>query len=198
LIALICANRLALLSSLIYQGESYDLRNIWLDEFDHSTQRAFFASSKNGWSDDTLGLDWLQRVFDRTTKEETSTRYRRLLIVDGHNSHVNLPFIKYADANRILLAVFPPHSTHRLQPLDIEIFSPLATYYPQAIDRLLAESQGLVRLTKRDFWPLFYEAWNKATHANNVRSAWKAAGLYPLNPKRVISTIVRQETPLNE
>jgi len=28
-----------------------------------------------------------------------------------------------------------------------------------------------------------------------VQSVWEAAGLYPLNPKRVISTIVRQQTP---
>jgi DDE superfamily endonuclease len=97
-------------------------------------------------------------MFDRTIKEKTSSRDRRLLIVDGHSSHVNMPFINYADTNRILLAVFPPHSTHRLQPLDIGIFSPLATYYSQAINRLLLESQGLVRLTKPDFWPLFYEA----------------------------------------
>jgi hypothetical protein len=55
--------------------------------------------------------------------------------------------------------------------------------------------KGLVRLTKRDFWPLFYEAWKKAFHAQNVKSAWEAAGLYPLNPKRVISTVVRQQTP---
>jgi hypothetical protein len=33
--------------------------------------------------------------------------------MDGYNSHVNLSFIKYADINRILLAVFPPYSTHR-------------------------------------------------------------------------------------
>lgn len=198
MIASICANGSALPPSLIYQGESYDLRDTWLDEFDHSTQRAFFACSKNGWSDDSLGLQWLEHVFDRTTKEKTSVRDRRLLIVDGHSSHVNIPFIDYADANRILLAVFPPHSTHRLQPLDIGMFSPLATYYSQAIDRLLSESQGLVRLTKRDFWPLFYEAWEKAFHAKNVRSAWEAAGLYPLNPKRVISTIVRHQTPPEE
>ena len=170
MIASICANGSALPPSLIYQGESYDLQDTWLKEFDHSAQRAFFACSKNGWSDDTLGLNWLQQVFDRTTKERTSIRDRRLLIVDGHSSHVNMPFIDYADANRILLAVFPPHSTHRLQPLDIGIFSPLANHYSQAIDRLLSESQGLVRLTKRDFWPLFYEAWNKATHARTYEA----------------------------
>jgi DDE superfamily endonuclease/Tc5 transposase DNA-binding domain len=198
LIASICADGSHLPPALIYQGESYDLQDTWLDEFDHSAHHAFFAWSKNGWSDDTLGLDWLQRVFDQSTKGKTSVRDRRLLIVDGHNSHVNLSFIEYADTNRILLAVFPPHSTHRLQPLDIGLFSPLATYYSQAIDSLLSESQGLVRLTKRDFWPLFYEAWKKAFHAQNVRSAWEAAGLYPLNPKRVISTVIRQQTPPDE
>ena len=198
LIASICANGSALSPALIYQGESHDLQDTWLDEFNHSTQRAFFACSKNGWSDDTIGLDWLRQVFDRTTKERVSVRDRRLLIVDGHNSHVNLPFIKYADSNRILLAVFPPHSTHRLQPLDIGLFSPLAIFYTQATDRLLSESQGLTRITKRDFWPLFYEAWEKTFHTENVRSAWEAAGLYPLNPKRVISTVLRQQTPPEE
>lgn len=31
-----------------------------------------------------------------------------------------------------------------------------------------------------------------------MRSAWEATGLYPLNPKRVISTVVRQQTPPDE
>ena len=129
MITLICINGSALLPALIYQGESHDLQDTWLDEFNHSTQRAFFACSKNGWSDDTIGLDWLRQVFSRTTKEKISARDRRLLIVDGHNSHVNLPFINYADTNCILLTVFPPHSTHRLQPLDIRLFSLLITFY---------------------------------------------------------------------
>jgi hypothetical protein len=49
--------------------------------------------------------------------------------MDGHNSYVNLPFIKYADTNRILLTVFPPYLTHRLQPLNIRLFLLLTTYY---------------------------------------------------------------------
>lgn len=101
-----------------------------------------------------------------------------------------MPFIEYADENRILLAVLPPHSTHRLQPLDLGLFAPLATYYSQAIDRLLRESHGLVSLTKRDFWPMFHEAWEKAFCARNIRSAWEAAGIYPLNPQRVITNVV--------
>jgi DDE superfamily endonuclease len=60
-----------------------------------------------------LGQQWLASVFDRSTKEKAS-RERRLLLVDGHSSHLNMRFIDYATANRIILAVLPPHSTHRL------------------------------------------------------------------------------------
>jgi hypothetical protein len=97
-------------------------------------------------------------------------------------------FINYADMNRIVLAVLPPHSTHRLQPLDVGLFSPLATYYSQQIDKLLAESQGLVRLTKRDFWLLFHEAWKQAFTTKNVHSAWETTGIHPFDPSKVLST----------
>jgi hypothetical protein len=172
---------------LIYQGASHDLQDTWLDDFDPVQDYAFFASSENGWSCDLLGQNWLENVFDRLTKEKAK-RGRRLLLVDGHSSHVNMRFIDYADAHRIVLAVLPPHSTHRLQPLDVGLFSPLATYYSQQIDRLLVESQGLVRLTKRDFWLLFYEAWKQAFTMRNIQSAWEKTGIYPYNPRKVLST----------
>ena len=195
LIASICADGSVLAPALIYQGASHDLRDTWLDDFDPVRDYAFFASSENGWSSDLLGQNWLENVFDRLTKEKAK-RSRRLLIVDGHSSHVNMRFIDYADMNRIVLAVLPPHSTHRLQPLDVGLFSPLATYYSQQIDKLLAESQGLVRITKRDFWLLFHEAWKQAFTAKNVQSAWEKTGIYPFNPDKVLSTFVLpQETP---
>jgi hypothetical protein len=31
--------------------------------------------------------------------------------------------------HRILLLVYPPHSTHSLQPLDVVIFKPLSSHY---------------------------------------------------------------------
>ena len=118
LIAAICIDGSHIPPALIYKGKSHDLQDTWLDDFDHSKETAYFASSEKGWSSDTLGIHWLQHVFDRATREKAG-RNRRLLIVDGHNSHINLKFIDYADRNRILLAVLPPHSTHRLQPLDV-------------------------------------------------------------------------------
>ena len=106
-----------------------------------------------------------------------------------------MPFLEYADQNRIILVVLSPHSTHRLQPLDVRLFGLLSTYYSQVIDTILSKSQGLIRLTKRDFWPMFKEAWEKAFCTENIESAQEAVGIHPFNPERVISTVVRRQTP---
>lgn len=164
------------------------MQESWLQDFEHSSEVAFFASTENGWSCDALGLHWLQRVFDQYTKQKAGRNYR-LLILDGHNSHINLKFIDYADRNRILIAVLPPHSTHRLQPLDVGLFSALSAYYTQGCDQLMAIGHGLIHLTKRNFWLLFRDAWNQAFTAQNIESGWRATGLHPLNPDRVLSQI---------
>ena len=192
LVASICADGSHLPPALIYQGKSHDLQDTWLEDFDHSKELAFFASTERGWSDGKLGLHWLQRVFDHYTKEKAG-RGRRLLIVDGHNSHVNLAFIDYADQNRIIISVLPPHSTHRLQPLDVGLFSPLSTYYSQEINDLLAKSMGLTSMTKRLFWNMFRPAWECAFTAKNILAAWEATGIQPFNPGKVIKMITRPE-----
>ena len=97
---------------LIYKGESGDLMSTWVDEVKTNSQAHFIVSS-NGWSNNAIGLIWLQKVFDRYTKPLRTTQ-KRLLIVDGHSSHVNMAFVDWADKNGIILLILPPHTTHRL------------------------------------------------------------------------------------
>jgi hypothetical protein len=40
-----------------------------------------------------------------------------------------IDFIEYCNANKVLLIVYLPHSTHTLQPLDVVMFAPLAAAY---------------------------------------------------------------------
>ena len=56
LIASICANGTHLPPALIYQSESGDLQDSWLEDFDGEEQSAYFASSEKGWSNEVLGL----------------------------------------------------------------------------------------------------------------------------------------------
>ena len=80
---------------LIYKGESGDLMSTWVDEV-KTDSMAHFTVSSNGWSNNAIGLVWLQKVFERYTKPKRTTQ-KRLLIVDGHSSHVNMAFVDWAD-----------------------------------------------------------------------------------------------------
>jgi hypothetical protein len=68
-------------------------------------------------------------------------------------------FIEYCDQNKILLAVYPPHSTQTLQPLDVVMIELLATEYSNEVAGFMERSQGLMSMSKKDFFPPFYQAW---------------------------------------
>jgi hypothetical protein len=97
-----------------------------------------------------------------------------------------MDFIKYCDQNKILLAVYPPHSTHTLQPLNVVMFKPLATAYSNEVAAFMERSQGLTSISKRDFFPLFYRAWQASFKEMTILKAFEATGLSPFNPKVIL------------
>jgi hypothetical protein len=111
------------------------------------------------------------------------------LFVDGHGSHITLKFPEWAQAHKILVAVYPPHSTHRLQPLDVGCFAPLATYYSQLLERQTRLSECQTLMTKRDFFRCLYPAWQEAFTAETVSSSWCKTGLFPFNPGLVLNKL---------
>jgi hypothetical protein len=151
LLACICADGTHLPPALIYKGESHDLQVSWVEDLGDDT--AYFAASSNGWSCDSLGLDWLEKVFQRHTAAKAG-RGRRLLIVDGHSSHVNMAFLDWADKHRIIVHIIPPHSTHKLQSLDVGLFSPLSIAYSKQLDKMMHNSLGMVSMLKKLGWKL--------------------------------------------
>jgi SNF2 family DNA or RNA helicase len=46
LLACICADRMMLPPTLIYQADLYNLQDSWLEDFDSSSEEAYFAVSK--------------------------------------------------------------------------------------------------------------------------------------------------------
>lgn len=104
-----------------------------------------------------------------------------LLLVDNHSSHISLPGINYCRENGIILVGFPPHTTHRLQPLDVSFFGPLKVYYNQVCDAFLVSNPGTA-ISDRNLGPLFTEAYGKAATVNNAVKGFKAVGIEPFNP----------------
>jgi hypothetical protein len=196
LIATICADGSSLPPALIYKAVSGDPQDTWLQDYIANERPCWFASSPNGWTSDELGLSWLQSLFDNQTIDKAKRDWR-LLILDGHGSHCTLGFLDWCRTNRILVAIFLPHSTHRLQPLDVSLFRPLATYYSQQLDHHTRLSQGLIALTKRDFFKNFYPAYDRAFTEDNIKSGWHKTGLEPFDSEQVLK-IFNKEEPEDE
>lgn len=196
LLACVCADGSALPPTLIYQGASQDLQSSWVEDLNEN-DKAYFTSSENGWTCDALGLAWLTSVFHRHTKDKGNRR--RLLIVDGHSSHVNMGFIDTADSLRILVAILPSHTTHRLQPLDVGLFGPLAQAYTVRLDAYNHGGLGWTSMTKRMFWPLFRDAWEASFTPKNIQKAFDKTGIWPLKPSKTITVIQKPSlsTPIH-
>jgi hypothetical protein len=193
LLACVSALGKAIPATLIYKGESNDLQDTWVEDLEDSDD-FFFGASSNGWSNDAFGLQWLTEVFDPATRE-TAGRGKRLLIVDGHSSHVNMAFINKCWDLRIVLLILPPHSTHRLQPLDVVLFGLLSTAYSNELNAFINKGLGIVTMKKRHFLSLFRSAWRTSFTEDNIRHAFEKPGIWPYNPALVLSVITRPITP---
>jgi len=75
---------------------------------------------ESGWMNAETFLQWLH--FQQHV--HSSAARLILLILDGHGSHKDLKVIEYARDNHIHMLSTPPHTTHKLQPLDRVFFKP--------------------------------------------------------------------------
>ena len=154
------------------------------------------AVSENGWITNNIGLDWIKH-FDEHTKERTKGS-KRLLILDGHESHHSADFEAYCNDHDIITLCMPAHSSYKLQPLDVGCFSPLKRAYGRIIEDSMR--RHITHVSKEDFLFAFYEAYTASITPDNIRAGFKASGLVPFDPERVISqldivAIVRTPSP---
>jgi hypothetical protein len=175
LLACVCGNGEALPPALIYDRKA-GLQSSWVEDVRVGKHQVFLTNSLSGWTNNNIGLAWLEQLFECFTAAKARRQWR-LLIVDGHGSHLTREFIDICDARKILLAVFPPHSTHTLQLLNVVLFLPLSNYYSQELDRHLHQSQGLISVKKGDFFPIFWVAWSTTMRRELIMKSFQATGV---------------------
>lgn len=184
MIACICADGTAIAPAVLYASESETIQSTWVEEIGADCE-AFVGSTTSGWSNNDMGVAWLTQVFDRYTKAKAGRSYR-LLIVDGHRSHLTKDFIDYCHDNKILLAIYPPHATHRLQPLDVCVFKSLSAAYSAELDEFIYQSQALLSIVKRDFLRLFWTSWTSTMTHQLITKAFQCTGIWPQDPAPVL------------
>ncbi|XP_050508622.1 uncharacterized protein LOC126885873 [Diabrotica virgifera virgifera] len=73
----------------------------------------------------------------------------------------NVALIDLAKQNHVTIICLPPHSTHKMQPLDVAFIAPLKTYYAKEIENWLRENQLSV-VSPHAVASIFCKAYNKA------------------------------------
>lgn len=150
------------------------------------------AVSENGWTTNELGIEWIKH-FDKHTRERTKGS-KRLLVLDGHESHHSYEFEEYCKDNAIITLCMPAHSSHILQPLDVGCFGPLKRAYGKQIEDLVR--MHINHITKVEFLTAFKDAFYASFSEENVRGGFRGAGLVPFDPQSVISKLnVKLRTP---
>lgn len=135
------------------------------------------GANQSGWSNETLFLKFLEHFIQhvKPTKEK-----KVLLLLDNHETHLSLEAVQLASSVGVVMLTFPPHTSHKLQPLDISIYSPLKGYYNEAVDNWLINNPGKT-IDIYNIAEVLGQVYAKAFSTANILSGFKKPGIYPLN-----------------
>jgi transposase-like protein len=119
-----CADGTVLPPFLIFKGQY--LQSTW---YSHDVPGGWVAvTSPNGWTTDLLAMGWLKRIFEPHTRDKARGKHR-LIILDGHGSHLTPEFMEYCFENCTTALCLPAHTSHLTQPMDVSVFSSIKHWF---------------------------------------------------------------------
>lgn len=102
--------------------------------------------------------------------------------MDGHESHKTPEMHRLALEHNIEFFFLPPHTTHRVQPLDVGVFGPLQRRWQEWCDEIISETNG--EIPRSEFVKEYINIRNKIFTKELIQSAWKKAGMWPPNSRK--------------
>lgn len=138
---------------------------------------AIYHCSKNGWINEELFVIWLDHfiAYSKPTKESPV-----LLVMDNHSTHTTLAAYNKCKDNNITVVTIPPHTSHRLQPLDVTFYSSLKSAFGRECDSFM-KSHPLTKITPYELASIFNKAYIRVSNIEKGVSGFKSTGIFPLD-----------------
>ncbi|KAK3742330.1 hypothetical protein RRG08_028242 [Elysia crispata] len=143
-----------------------------------------FTTSEKSWMESSQFLDWFRRTFLKNIQHVSNKP--RVLIFDGHLSHISLPLIEEALANNVSLLRLPSHLTHLLQLLDTSVFPPVKSKWQSLLVKYARIHAGPV--SKKHFPGLISHLFKDSFTADQVKGGFRGTGIFPYNMNAINTT----------
>ncbi|KAG6989142.1 hypothetical protein FocnCong_v020895 [Fusarium oxysporum f. sp. conglutinans] len=152
----ITADGRSLVPGIIFKGK--ELQKQWfLEEFKQIADW-YYITSPNGWTDDHIGIEWLERVYlPQTTPADDSDA--RLIILDGHGSHAT--------------------------PLDNGVFNALKAAYRRELEKFASLTDS-APIDKVNFIRAYAKARRVGMTKKNILSGWRVTGNWPISREKAL------------
>ncbi|XP_037870942.1 uncharacterized protein LOC119629361 [Bombyx mori] len=135
------------------------------------------SANPSGWMQDESFMHFLDH-FRKHTNASPSRKI--LLVLDNHASHIHINALDFCKTNGIVMLSFPPHCSHKLQPLDRSVFGPLKKAVNSTCDGWMRSHPGKT-MTIYDIPGILTTAMPLALTQSNIQAGFRTTGIVPFN-----------------
>lgn len=135
------------------------------------------SANPSGWVTSKEFLVFIKHFVKHT---KCSKEQPALIVLDNHASHLSVDMINYCRENGITLLSFPPHTSHKLQPLDRSVYGPFKRFYNAAADSWMKNNPGKTMVIY-NIPSLVKVALSNAATPKNITSGFTCTGIWPFN-----------------
>ena len=172
---------------IVYSGQQVQLA--WRPSVSDPAKYPMQYAHPTGWMNTDIFFKWFRlweeeyRTFDAPESIEP-----RLMLYDGHLSHVGIDTIRHAREFKVSILKLPPHTTDLLQPLDVAVFSALKSHWGAVLFKRLQQVRS--RLSKAEFATLLSSdaVWGASFSKENVAAGFRKCGIYPCDREKYPAT----------
>ncbi|OBS16857.1 hypothetical protein FPOA_12567 [Fusarium poae] len=167
---------------IIFKGK--ELQKQWfIDEFNKIADW-YYITSDNGWTDNHIAVEWLKEVYLPQTQPANESD-ARLIILDGHGSHVSDEWMATCFLNNVYCCYLPAHCSHGLQPLDNGVFNASKAAYRKELQKLASLTDS-APVDKVNFIKAYAKAREVGMTKKNILSGWRVTGNWPISRRKAL------------
>ena len=158
---------------IIFQGKQ--VQSTWRPTTDPNHEYyPWIYANESGWMKSDIFLKWFEE-WEKHTRSYTEENQLepRLMIYDGHLSHVDYMTLLYARNHNVTILKLPPHTTDLLQPLDVSVFKSLKVKWGDVLFKRLRKTRS--RLSKTEFATILSsdDVWKAAFSEESIKNGFR-------------------------